>query len=86
MTFVVRRDYCPKCHSKEIEEKEFSEAVVVRSVKLVSTPEPFPDEYYLIYAEFEKTGFFCRSTEELEPGTEISVREDEYGWTCSGIL
>lgn len=82
-TFLVKRLYCPKCHSDKVEEVQITDAVVVRSLELIATPEPFPDAYYLVYAEHHGTGFFCRSEKELTKGAPIAVSEDEYGWICS---
>lgn len=80
--FLVKRDFCPKCFSEEIIEKEFNRGAVVYSVKLIATPENFPDEYYVIMGKFSSLYFFCRSTNSIETGTEIEIKEEDGKSVC----
>lgn len=84
-TFLVKRAFCPECHSSKIEEFEVGEATVVISLKLVATPEPYPDEYFLVFAEHNGTGFFCRSEENLKAGSKIRITSDEDGLICHSL-
>lgn len=84
-TFLVKRAFCPKCHSSKVEEFEVGEATVISSLKLVATPEPFPDEYFLVFAEYKGTGFFCRSEEDLKVGSKIRFDSGTDELICHSI-
>lgn len=79
--FLVNRDFCPSCYSKDIDKLTFNTGVVKYSVKLIATPSGFPDEYYLVTAKFSNFLFFCRSPVPLEPGTQVNI-EDDNGPVC----
>lgn len=83
--FLVKRDFCPSCYSKGIEELQFSTGLVIYSVKLIATPSGFPDEYYLITAKFSDFLFFCRSAVPLTPGTQVNI-EDDNGPVCASSI
>ena len=80
--FLVKRDFCPSCHSTDIKDSNFNRGVVVHSVKLIATPAGFPDEYYVIMGRHSEILFFARSPVFLEPGTEITINDDEGGPVC----
>lgn len=80
--FLVSRTFCPKCSSQVLQEVEFENGKVIHSVRLIATPEPYPDEYYLVLAEHDGVRFFCRSDESLEADAEITVSDDDSGITC----
>lgn len=81
--FIYRRGLCPNCHSREFVTAMVSEGIVLESVRLIATPDPFPDQYSIIM--FKTSGGargFCRTSEELDAGTEITLEEDEFGPVC----
>lgn len=83
--FLIPRIFCPECNSTAIATSEITSGTVIHCVKLIATPEPYPDEYYTIYAEYEGVKFFCRSSEELTPGTKVQVEDTESGIVCSSF-
>lgn len=80
--FLVPRDFCPECNSKEITELSLKSGTVLHCVKLIATPEPYPEQYFLVLAEDAGLKFFCRSNEEVKEGTAINVEETEDGIIC----
>jgi hypothetical protein len=64
---------------------DFKGGNVIYSVKLIATPENFPDQYYLVMGKFSNFYFFCRSDNFLEPGTEIAVDDTGNGPVCSPV-
>jgi uncharacterized OB-fold protein len=81
--FLVKRDFCPSCYSQDIEQVDLKSGVVIYSVKLIATPENFPDQYYLVIAKFSNFSFFCRSENSLLSGTKITILDDGNGPVCS---
>ncbi len=82
--FIFKRSDCPKCHSSKIQETEIVEGKALDAVHLIATPNPFPDDYSIIM--FETSGGargFCRTTEELNRGDNVSITEDEFGPVCN---
>ncbi len=76
---LVQRDFCPKCRSENLDRKKLTGGRVIYSVKLVATPEPYPQEYFLVLAESGRLKFYCRSDEELGEGEVISLTDSENG-------
>lgn len=83
--FLVPRNFCPECNSSDISERILDSGVVIYCVKLIATPEPFPDQYYLILAENSGLKFFCRSDNELEEGTPVKVQQTANGIVCTAL-
>lgn len=84
--FLVKRDFCPFCRSSDFDQPDLNGGVVLYSVKLVATPEGFPNEYYVVMCKFSNVVFFCRSENYLEPGSEITIMEDQNGPVCTSSI
>lgn len=82
-TFLVKRDFCPSCFSKDIENLEAREGIVSHSIHLMATPEKFPDEYYLIVGKSSGIVFFCNSSVNIEPGEKVIIENGREGPTCN---
>lgn len=84
-SFLVRRDFCPECRSKVITEGNILGGTVIYSVKLTATPEPFPDQYYLLLVTDGNIRFFCRSEENIPEGGKVKLTESESGPCCESV-
>ncbi|MEM3676393.1 MAG: hypothetical protein QXV22_04990 [Thermoplasmataceae archaeon] len=83
--FLVERVFCPKCHSENIKGLEIDRGKVLNTVSLVATPEPYPDKYTLVLAEYDGTRFFCRSEGDVKPGDTVIVKETPDGLICESL-
>ncbi len=80
--FLVLRDFCPDCHSTDIKVQELNTGTVLHCVELIATPEPYPDQYFLVLAENDGLKFFCRSSGAVEEGSRVTVEDTEEGIIC----
>ena len=81
--FAFGRAVCPRCGSKEFSMANVTGAVALDSVKLIATPEPFPDGYSVVLFQAESGAKgFCRTNSEIRKGDRLKIGMDEYGPVC----
>ena len=77
-TMGTGRFLCPKCGSENIIIIDEKEGICDFSWALYSTPEGFPEKYFIvIYSTTYKTRGFCISQEKMERGSRIRVFRKE---------
>ncbi len=81
--FLVARSICPKCGKENFEQVPAASGIVLESVELIATPDPYPDRYYLVLLDVDDVKAFCRSQEKLREGSTVYIRDDDLGPICT---
>ena len=85
MKFLVSRSICPRCGKEDFDHFPVQNGVVLESVELIATPDPYPDKYYLVLLLVDGVKIFCRSQEKLKEGTRVGVKDDDLGPICGNV-
>jgi len=73
---------CPKC-GLPLSGKDVHEGWCILSVELNSTPDTFPETYYVVFFRTPDGGRgFCRSSTDIPVGEKILLSEDQFGQIC----
>ena len=80
--FLVARSICPRCGKEDFEHVPARSGIVLESVELIATPDPYPDKYYLVLLDVDDVRVFCRSQEKLREGSQADIQDDELGPIC----
>ncbi len=83
--FLVSRSICPRCGKEDFDHVPVQSGIVVESVELIATPEPYPDNYHLVLLSVDGVKIFCRSQEKLIEGSRVVIQDDDLGPTCRNV-
>lgn len=82
-TFLVPRVRCPKCFGENFDEVVVNEGVVSDCIEIITTPDPYPERYFLVLAKtVAGVSVFCRSDREIARGSTVVIKDLELGPVC----